>query len=69
MGQYSKDQIRDQNLAVLANLTDLAAGIIMEVAGNEISNQLNGQLISGARVRELVVAKTQAVLSKQTGGV
>lgn len=68
MAQSQLDQVRNQNLAVLANLTDLAAGIVMEVSGNEISNSLNGQLVSGAHLRELVIAKVRATMARQPGG-
>ena len=68
MSQPQLDRVRNQNLAVIANLTDLAAGIVSEVAGNEISNRLNGELVTGSSLRELVVAKVRTSLAQQTGG-
>ncbi len=68
MSQSQLDRVRHQNLAVIANLTDLAAGIVSEVAGNEISNRLNGEMVTGSSLRELVVAKVRTTLAQQTGG-
>ncbi len=62
------DQTRDQNLAVAANLTDLAATILTEVSGNEISNTIGGEPIGGQALRDMLAAKVGVALTKQSGG-
>jgi hypothetical protein len=69
MSLNEKDQISNQNLAVTANLVDLAASIVQGVAGNDISNAINGQFVSGGHLRELCAARLQLTLTQQLGGV
>lgn len=69
MSLSEKDQISNQNLAITANLVDLAASIVSEVAGNDISNALNGQQVSGTHMRELCAARAKLALTKLAGGV
>lgn len=69
MSQTSNlDNIRNQNLAIVASLTDLSAGILQKVAGNEIANTLEGERIGGNALREMIAAKVGLHLTKQTGG-
>lgn len=63
-----QEEVRNQNLAVTANLTDLAATIITSVAGNEISNSLGGELVTGAHMRQLTAAQINLALAKKCGG-
>lgn len=63
------DQIRDQNLVVVAELTDLVAGVVQKIAGNEIANTLGGELINGQSLREMIAARVGQVVSKNTGGL
>ncbi|MDH2154277.1 hypothetical protein [Stenotrophomonas sp. GD03657] len=69
MSTELQDQVRNQNLAVVANLTDLTSAIVQAVAGNEISNSLGGELVSGAHMRQLATAQIGLALAKQTGGL
>lgn len=69
MSLSEKDQIRNQNLGPLANLTDLVAGVVIRIAGNEISNSLDGKLVSGAHMRQLVAARVNQAVAQKTGAV
>lgn len=62
------DQVRNQNLAILANLTDLAAGVLLDISGNEISNTMGGERIGGNALREMIAAKAGVALTQKTGG-
>lgn len=69
MSLSEKDQIRNQNLGPLANLTDLVAGVVISIAGNEISNSLDGKLVTGAHMRQLVAARLNQAVAQKTGAV
>lgn len=62
-----QEQIRNQNLAVASTLTDLASTIVLAVAGNEISNTLGGELVTGTHMRQLVAARMQLALTQRGG--
>ncbi len=69
MSTEIQDQVCNQNLAVVANLTDLSSAIVQAVAGNEISNSLGGEQVSGAHMRQLMTAQIGLALAKRTGGL
>lgn len=54
----------NQNIAVLANANDLVTNVILNIAGNEISNKLNGKVIRRGDLQETVAARMQANLAR-----
>lgn len=64
-------QLRDTNTITLAHATELAAKVILSVAGNEIATTINGQVQSDREIKEAVVAKLQAAIlsAKKVEGV
>ncbi len=52
------------NVAILGNVSHLVSQIVLAVAGNEISNHLNGKEINA----EVVDGITLATLNKELGG-
>ncbi len=63
----NQNALRDSNLAVLANVVELASQIVMNVAGNDIANTLGGQPVTPAYLHEAVAARVQANLTPFTG--
>lgn len=61
------DKITEANLNTLANANELAMNIIMNVAGEEVSNSINGEQVRPADLRDAISAKMQNVLTKKTG--
>lgn len=53
------------NVAVLANASHLVSEIILKVAGDDISNHLNGSPINN----EVVTGIAMATFNKELGGV
>ncbi len=49
---------------VIANVGELAAAVMHRVAGNDISNALNGQNLSREAVQSLAVSKFREVAVK-----
>lgn len=56
------------NLTVLSNAVELASKIILTTAGNDASNTLQGEMITGAFVADAVAARLQAKLMPFVGG-
>ena len=65
--QRTEKAIREGNLAVLTNVVELAAQVVMKIAGNEISNTVDGKAITPAFLKEAMIAKAQSVISTQMG--
>lgn len=64
MSENQKDkQALVQTTVTLANLVELASSVFVEVAGNEISNRVDGELLDGELLRQTIAAKVQANLS------
>lgn len=61
------DQKTQQNVEVLANAVELAANIVMSVAGEAVSNTINGVRIPAATLKASLVATMQRQLSKDNG--
>ena len=57
-------QLEVDNLTVLGNASHLVAEIIAQVAGNDISNHIDGKPINS----EAIVGIAQASLNKELGG-
>lgn len=63
------DEARDQNVAVLANLTDLVAGVVSTVAGNDIANTIEGEFVGAQALREMIAANAGLKITQMGGGV
>lgn len=57
-----------QTHVTLANATELAACVFANIAGEEISNKIDGELMDGELLREVVSAKLQSKFSSVLGG-
>lgn len=57
------------NRLVLANATELCSEVIRQIAGNDISASVNGQLLTADDLKETIAAKLQNVISKRLGGL
>lgn len=57
-------QKKVQNAIVLANASEVITGIIKKVAGNDISNSLNGSKISNEIITSLVIQRINQQVSK-----
>lgn len=58
-------QAEIDNTAVLGNAGNLVAEIVLAVAGNDISNHLEGEQIKG----EALGGIAQAIFNKEHGGI
>lgn len=67
MSNTIKEQVVNTNLTVLSNLVALGAGAVLEIAGNDVSNQINGQDITLPVIELAVAARLRAALAPQTG--
>ncbi len=65
--QQIESQVLDQNLPVLANAVALVAGSINQIAGNDMSNALDGERVTPDAMEQLVAAKLQAKLAPMVG--
>lgn len=61
------DAARDANLAVSTNAVELAAQVVLNIAGNDIANTINGELVGTTFLKEAVAAKMNASLAPQIG--
>lgn len=52
------------SLATLANATEIASSVIEKIAGNEISNHVDGKPVRHADLTDTIAAKFQSHLSK-----
>jgi hypothetical protein len=59
----------EQNLTVLANAVELSATLIMAVAGEAVSNTINGERIPPATMKSAITATIQRKLAKDQGVV
>lgn len=58
---------RDDSQETIANMIAIASGIILEVAGNDVSNQIEKQTITPQLVNSLVAAKLQKLYAPVKG--
>lgn len=63
-----KTQVLNENLAVLSNAVELGSRAILEIAGNEVSNVINGEEITLSQVQNALTARLKAALAPVTGG-
>lgn len=59
----------EQNATVLANATELGAAIMRRIAGNAVSNHIDGQLQNDGAIKGALVAVIQRKLTKKHGVV
>lgn len=64
----SESAICDSNVAVLSNTVEVGAQIVMEIAGNEIANTIDDQVVTPAYLKEAMTARLQSILSTNIGG-
>lgn len=55
------------NLSVIANLTEMGAAVIRSIAGDEISTQIAGQRQSDTDIKQALAAKIQSGLITEGG--
>jgi len=48
-----------QTLAVLANINEMAAAILPQLVGNELSNKINGEPVRHKTIYNLAMAEVQ----------
>lgn len=65
--QRTEAAIRDSNLAVTTNAIEMTVEVVKLIAGNDIANTINGQLVTSAFLQETVAAGIQANLTPTTG--
>lgn len=58
---------RDANLAVGTNAVELVSQVVQEIAGNDIANTINGEMVDSAFLKGAVAAKINANLAPQLG--
>lgn len=63
-----KTQARNENLAVLSNAVELGSRVILEIAGNEVSNSIDGEEITLSQLNNAMAARLKAALAPATGG-
>lgn len=55
-------EIAKSNIVPLANASELAAHVIKNISGNDISNSLNGSTVTLSTLRSLAMARFQSSL-------
>jgi energy-converting hydrogenase Eha subunit G len=48
---------------VISNIVEVASRVISQIAGNDIATSLNGDTLSGAEMKALIVSETRAHLA------
>jgi len=66
MATEMTQQIRNENLAALSCAVELGSQVLLNIAGNEISNHLDGQEITLPFVQSALLARLKAALTPQT---
>lgn len=59
----------EQNATVLAHVTELGAAVMQRIAGNAVSNHIDGQLQNDGAIKAALVATLQRKLTKKHGVV
>jgi len=52
-----KELNKQKNIVVLANMAELVSGIVLNIAGNDISNSINGAKINKEIISNIVYQK------------
>ncbi len=58
-----------QTAVTLANAAELAAGIAQEVLGNDVADQVEGNVLTNGVVHDIALAQIQSNLSTFSGSV
>lgn len=66
--QISLDRQKN-NATVLANAGELVAGVIKQIAGNDISNSLNGSKITSDVIQGLAYQRITKTIEQQSKAV
>lgn len=59
------EQRMAQNANVLANAVELSSQVIMRVAGNEVANTVNGELMARSALAAAIAARLQSTLKRK----
>ena len=65
--ERSTELAYEANLGLLANIAEFGTLIVGEVAGNEVANTLNKELVSSNAIRSAILARVNARLAPATG--
>lgn len=63
-----KTQVLNDNLALLSNAVELGSRVIIDIAGNEVSNAIAGEEITLSQTQTALAARLKAALAPVTGG-
>lgn len=61
------DKQEQYNRVVLATATDLATAAIVEMVGNAMTNQVDGQVVTPGILTDTVAARIRARMGKKAG--
>lgn len=61
------DTLLTQNVITLANAIELGASVVMQLAGNDIANTIEGKLVTPDELRDALAAKIQARFASRLG--
>jgi hypothetical protein len=57
----------EANLPVIVNAVELVSQVVAQVAGNAISNMIDGKIVTPTVLQGTVAARLQSILNSQTG--
>lgn len=64
----NKQLLLENNAMVLSNVNELAAAVIMKVAGNNIANTIDGKPIAGPELRAAIAARQKSFIGPYLKG-
>lgn len=59
-----ENEILETNTITLANGIELGYKVIQSIAGEEISNALNGEVLSSTQIKDIIAAKLQSQITR-----
>ena len=62
-----KTEMVGENLTVLANAIELGAAVVMQIAGNDIANTIEGKLVTPDELRDALAAKIRSRYNAHLG--
>lgn len=65
--QQTEAALRDSNLAVLANAVQLCADVVLDIAGNDIANTIDGKLVTSDFLQEACATNINSAITPSTG--
>lgn len=63
------NKVTEQNLLVLSNAVELSTCLILAIAGEAVSNTVNGKKLPPATMKSAIAATIQRRLTKDQGAV